>query len=220
MKKPIYAVPDLHGRFDLFQMAIDEITKRGGGKVVFTGDYVDRGPQSAQIIQALIDGPPEDQEWICLMGNHEDMMISALMGEDVDLWLVNGGNATAESYDGSVPVKHLEWLKRLPKYHETGSLVFVHAGCNSLIDLAEQPDMWLLWYRPDPKDYDYSYNGKHVVHGHTPIPNGPMCLNGRTNLDTGAFMTGRLVVGVFEDETPGPVDFIELRGEPGRRMHV
>lgn len=207
-----YAVPDLHGRFDLFTAAIAEIEARGGGLVIFLGDYVDRGPQSRQIVEALIAGPPEGQSWICLKGNHEDMMVETITAPlDPDWWIGNGGAQTVESYGGEVPLAHIRWLAALPLIHETEQRIFSHAGGNPGKAVAEQAEQDLCWFRV-PRGLDYALAGKHTVHGHTPFRDGPVLLPNRTNLDTYAVGTGRLAVGVFDPEKPGgPIEVIEVR---------
>jgi serine/threonine protein phosphatase 1 len=78
-----YAIADLHGRFDLLEMALTCIVERAepSGTVVTLGDYVDRGPDSRKIIERLIAGPGLDG-WrlICLKGNHEDIMWQTCAG--------------------------------------------------------------------------------------------------------------------------------------------
>ena len=75
----------------------------------------------------------------------------------------------------------------------------------------------MLWKRY-PKGFSDGYGERHVVHGHDNFPEGPLLLQGRTNLDTLAWRTGRLVIGVFDDDRPGgPVDFIEVKGSPAAR---
>lgn len=209
-----FAIADLHGRFDLLTKAIERIESGNpaGGKVVFLGDYVDRGPESAQIIERLMGGPddPSRWKWVCLKGNHEDMMVSTLGGPDEAWWLGNGGTATLASYNGAIPQQHLNWCKSLPTWHEDTHRVFVHAAVDPTRALNEQSEAMLMWTRYGP-EFNESYRGKHIVHGHTPHENGPICLSERTNLDTGAVFTGRLVVAVFDDEVPGgPRSFIKL----------
>ncbi|AWN42765.1 metallophosphoesterase [Methylobacterium durans] len=221
---PTYAIADLHGRFDLFTMAIATITERGGGTVVFTGDYIDRGPESRQIIDALMQGPPAGQEWIALKGNHEDMMVSVCRGRaSVQWWMENGGAQTLLSYGhpmagnvevSIVPQMHLDWLDCLPIVLRDGRRLFVHAGVDPLVALdlqSEQKCLWMLY----PDGFVGGHGDLHVVHGHHQFAEGPKLYAGRTNLDTFAWYTGRLVVGVFDDDMPGgPVELIEIIGEP------
>jgi len=206
-----YAVPDLHGRYDLFCKAIDAIAARGGGKVVFLGDYIDRGPQSREIVAALIAGAPDGQSWVCLKGNHEDMMVETIQAPlEPDWWIGNGGAATVGSYGGEVPMAHVRWLAALPLTLEDEHRFFSHAGGNPGKPIADQAEQDLCWFRC-PRNADYTIGGKHTVHGHTPFRDGPVLLPGRTNLDTYAVGTGRLAIGAFDDAKPGgPVEVIEL----------
>ncbi|MFC5067302.1 metallophosphoesterase family protein [Flaviflagellibacter deserti] len=210
LSKTTYVVSDLHGRFDLLEAALAKIEEAEPGTVVFTGDYIDRGPASRQIIARLMAGPPVGWRWICLMGNHEQMMLETIRKPlEPDWWLSNGGFATMASYGKKVPDAHLDWIAALPRHYEDQHRIYVHAGCVSTFNLECQPDQ-LLWFRCE-RDEDYSYRGKHVIHGHTPFHDGPVCLKGRTNLDTLAWKSGRLVVGVFEDVLAGgPISLIEV----------
>lgn len=208
-----FAVPDLHGRFDLLQQALRRIEEasHSGGTVVFLGDYVDRGPQSRQIIERLMAGPDDDRwTWICLKGNHEDMMVGTIGGPDEYWWINNGGDKTLASYGGTIPPEHLEWAGTLKLWHTDAHRLFVHAAVDPRKPLADQSEAMLLWTRYEPNQ-EAGFPGKHVVHGHTPDRHGPELLPDRTNLDTGAVFYGRLVVGVFDDDVPGgPRSFIEI----------
>jgi serine/threonine protein phosphatase 1 len=219
MSTKTYVVPDLHGRFDLLQLALSRIEQREPGTIVFTGDYIDRGPQSREVIERLIAGPAPGWNWICLTGNHEDMLIQASRDRlKVSGWLVNGGNATLTSYGvglGTIPdlslvdSSHVNWLKSLPLLHRDKHRIYVHAGVDQEVPLEKQNKQTLIWKRYRA-DFEQGYGPFHVVHGHDPFDDGPRLYPGRTDLDTGAYCTGRLIVGVFEDEKPGgPVDLIE-----------
>jgi len=209
-----YVVPDIHGRLDLLNDALAKIERNPPGAVVFLGDYVDRGPDSAGVISRLMAGPTvSGWKWICLKGNHEDMMLQALADESkMPWWGGNGGVQTAQSYGwregealdvrGLIPVDHLRWIEALPVCHADPDRIYVHAGLDHGTPLSWQTQDTLLWKR-----YAYGeeglFFGRHVVHGHTPHERGPKLHVGRTNLDTGAVYFGRLVVGIFRDDTPG-----------------
>lgn len=226
-----YAIADMHGRFDLLEEAIQAIFERDfdlgmpGGRVIFLGDYIDRGPQSKQIIELLMRGSDFDHiAWTCIAGNHEAMMLQCLeRRQDMPWWARNGGTQTLMSYgatDGMllraaadlVPAHHIEWVKSLPLYFEDEHRIFVHAGVEVDVPMEKQSAETLQWHNyrdSDPR----GLGSKHVVHGHDRRADGPLLLRGRTNLDTAAWRYGRLVIGVFEDEKPGgPVDLIEIRG--------
>ena len=133
---------------------------------------------------------------------------------DPNWWVGNGGAATLRSYGTRVPDDHLDWISALPSIHVDKRRVFVHAGVDPTCPLDDQTDKYLLWYRYI-NGADMGHGERHVVHGHTPWPHGPERLQNRTNLDTYAWRTGRLVVGVFDDDAPGgPIDLIEVKGSP------
>jgi serine/threonine protein phosphatase 1 len=207
-----YVIADLHGRFDLLEKALARIEEgqHDGDTIVFLGDYLDRGPQSRQIIERLMGGPPIGWKWIMLKGNHEDMMVQCYAGADASWWIGNGGDHTLKSYGGEIPPEHLSWAKNLPLLHVDAHRVYVHAGVDPTRALDEQDETTLLWMRYPPKA-DIHYPNLHIVHGHTPHRDGPELFSGRTNLDTGAVLYGRLVVGIFDDaKAGGPTGLIEI----------
>jgi serine/threonine protein phosphatase 1 len=224
-----YAIADLHGRIDLLEMAVAKIADHAElpATLVTLGDYVDRGPDSRQAIERLMKGL-DDKGWrlICLKGNHEDIMWQTCRGivPDCDWWLTNGGGATLISYgqeEGDeadvtvVPDEHLRWIERLPLMHVDKHRIFVHAGLDPNCSLDEQDPQEVIW-----KIYNDHDNGghrqRHVVHGHHQHANGPILMKNRTNLDTFAWNTGRLVIGVFDDDTPGgPLEILEAQGQIG-----
>jgi serine/threonine protein phosphatase 1 len=210
-----YAIADLHGRYDLLTAAIDAIAEHAAGrefKIVTLGDYVDRGPQSRQIIEYLMGAQDAGAPIICLKGNHEDMMHETLMAPlDPNWWVGNGGETTLKSYNNEVPSNHLHWIKNLPKMHVDKHRVFVHAGIDPTRKLDDQNDEHLMWFRYI-EGTDEGHGDRHVVHGHTPNPHGPVKLKNRTNLDTLAWRTGRLVIAAFDDDMPGPaLSYIEVK---------
>jgi serine/threonine protein phosphatase 1 len=134
-------------------------------------------------------------------------------------WLERGGDSALASYGGdaaAVPHAHIAWLDQLGLMHVDTHRLYVHAGVDPAVPLAGQSEETLLWKRY-PKDDSRGFGELHVVHGHDNDPEGPLLLAGRSNLDTAAWKTGRLTIGVFDDDQPGgPVDLIVVRGEAGR----
>lgn len=208
-----YVIPDLHGRYDLMQMALESIEQNpNGGTVVFLGDYIDRGPQSRDVIMRLMRGAPDRWRWVCLKGNHEDMMVGTLHGPDEQWWLQNGGTATLVSYDGNIPQAHLDWCEALPTWHDDGKRIFVHAAVDTKKPMIDQNPDVLMWMRYGDEETETKYPDRHIIHGHTPNRAGPELYEGRTNLDTGAVFTGRLCIAVFDDDKDGgPVEIREFR---------
>lgn len=233
MSPVIYAIGDVHGeatRLSRLHALIDErhdlLFADRTKKIVHLGDYIDRGPDSSAVIEALISlqnkmGP----DCICLRGNHEEMMLAGLSsGKDSALtdWLRNGGDDTVASYRRAdnypVPKHHVNWLRTLPEIHiETEEkLIFVHAGINP----KEYPDDRAgvyLWTRSrrffEVEHWDNeALVGWTVVHGHTPTsdfyPDHATGRASRLNLDTGAVFGGRLTAAIFD------------RGEPVRFIYA
>ena len=221
-----YAIPDLHGRADLLRDALGAIAARSGGAaltLVLLGDYVDKGPGSRQVIEALMAlqaAPPPGWLVICLKGNHDLMMCNAVRDPATrDDWLGKGGEPALASYGttsaqdvAAIPETHVAWLENLALMHADRHRVFVHAGVDPAVPLEQQSERTLLWKRY-PAGFTEGFGERHVVHGHDRSRDGPLRFAGRTNLDTMAWSTGRLVVGVFDDDLPGgPVDLIEVKG--------
>ena len=216
----VYAIGDVHGRYDLLYRMMAEIRKdlvrtefHSQPIFIFLGDYIDRGPESKQVIQTLIsirDHAELDARF--LRGNHEQAMIDFLDGvQDSDAWLLYGGVPTLASYgavapsfrssDLTIPEVRAALRARLPKRHEiflrttslmveVGDYVFVHAGIRPGIALGDQVADDLLWIREEFLLSKESIE-RVVVHGHTPEMK-PYVGERRIGLDTGAYLTGVL----------------------------
>jgi len=227
-----YAIADLHGRYDLLGMAFEKIAAHAAGKqatIITMGDYIDRGQRSREIIEKLMAGDPAPNlRLVCLQGNHEQIMLICCAAPGrIEWWVRNGGGATLISYGNPVgdfanpsliPIEHLRWAFELPKYYEDAHRIFVHAGVKDGVKLGDQDDEILLWMLYPDGDKG-GYGSKHVVHGHHQFENGPLLFSGRTDLDTFAWWTGRLVVGVFDDELAGgPIELISIVGPTFREL--
>lgn len=218
-----FVIPDIHGRDDLLSKALAGISARSGGEpdaIVTIGDYVDKGPQSRQVIDRLLAGIAGSWRFVALKGNHDAMMVEALRDPAKrGCWMEKGGDTALASYGGdpaAVPQNHIAWLEKLRLMHVDTHRIYVHAGVDTNTPLDRQSEATLLWKRY-PKGFSGGYGDLHVVHGHDNYPDGPLLYEGRTNLDTLAWRTGRLTVGIFDDDKPGgPVDFIVVKGPPGR----
>ena len=219
-----YVIPDIHGRYDLLSEGLAAVNARaaaGAGTIVAIGDYVDKGPQSRQVIERLLPGADDGWKLVALKGNHDAMMVDALRTPSkMASWLAKGGDAALASYGGdsaAIPQSHLAWLDGLQLMHVDDHRVYVHAGVDPEVPLDRQSQTTLLWKRY-PKGFPGGIGTLHVVHGHDNSPEGPLLYEGRTNLDTLAWRTGRLVIGVFDDDTPGgPIDFMVIKGPPAGR---
>jgi serine/threonine protein phosphatase 1 len=239
IERSTYAIADLHGRFDLLCRAIDLIEAdagEAGGTFIVLGDFVDRGPMSRQIIDLLMAGPQlPNWRWIVLQGNHEDIMLQALANPELlRWWFSNGGMQTLHSYGyeqgghhlPDIPAEHLRWLMKLPVTHEDDLRIFVHAGVPYSQPVAEAKRETLQWmlYPGDVDSDDAEFHlderhisGKHIVHGHHQSASHPLLKPHRTNLDSFAWNTGRLAIGVFDDTQAAPVRVMEALAGRGHR---
>jgi serine/threonine protein phosphatase 1 len=213
----IYAIGDIHGCHDQLLALLAKIKAHAGTRPyrgIFLGDYVDRGPKSRQVVNAvrgLVMGKDGPGKWQALKGNHEVMMASGVQNILEDRWRVNDGFETFASYAGHdlEMAEHVKWFDTLPTMIETENHIFVHAGLSPRYSVADQPDEVKLWIREWEKD-DHDF-GKHVVYGHT-LRKAPHLLRNSTGLDTGAFYYGNLTAGVFDEtRNSGPVELLVAR---------
>ena len=208
---PFFVVADIHGRFDLLESALRRVTEsKEAIPLVFVGDYVDRGPDSAAVLRHLFELQSANPNQItCLGGNHEEMLLGFL--DDPirfhRLWLRNGGDETLRSFGVKLPGADAEaeilaardqflkalgpdlhaWLRDLPLNWKSGNVWVTHAGADPAVDMDRQDRNALVWGHPEfrkrPRD-----DGQWVVHGHTIVPE-VTTQEGRISIDTGAFMT-------------------------------
>jgi len=210
-----YAVGDVHGMFYMLEHAlgwIREDAQDQDATVVFLGDYVDRGPRSAEVVTRLMEGPDDPaHRWVCLKGNHEDLLIKAVDSPSVGSlesynWLNNGGSTTLDSYGGTLPPEHIDWIRNLPLCYDDRRRVFVHAGIDPALPLYEQAPATMMWTRPTLEEELYADLGRCVVHGHTPLASLlPMYHPGRVlNIDTAACFGGCLTVAAWDNDAEHP----------------
>ena len=226
--KPVrtYAIGDIHGCSDLLAELLDLIECDVQGRLpmlnrlVVLGDFIDRGPDSARIVDVFMrlgDRP----NVVILKGNHEATMVDALDGDAsaMEAWLDYGGAATLESYGltlsasaswdlrsvirearAAIPKAVVSWLRMLPVSYVWGDYFFVHAGVRPGVPLAGQTNDDLLWIREEFTDSNESF-GAVVVHGHSIYEEGVKFGPHRIGVDTGAYRTGRLsAVGLESDQ--------------------
>lgn len=218
----IYAVGDIHGRADLLDallVRIDkslEISPIGQPLEVYLGDYIDRGPDSRDVIDRLL-ARQKQRRLVLLKGNHEDYAIRFLNDPSLlSEWSLVGGIQTLLSYgvtpstrtepkedreiaaafDRALPVEHRMLLENLAPSHTCGDYFFAHAGVRPRIPLEQQAEQDLIWIREDFLLYEEDF-AKMVVHGHTPVKE-PDFHSNRINIDTGAYATGRLTCLVLQ----------------------
>lgn len=216
----VYAIGDVHGCADKLR-ALHEAIRADlaqhptrGATLLHLGDYIDRGPDSAGAIDAVLgfDACPV----VNLMGNHEATLLAALDGDAPAAtdWMYYGGREALASWGmapdaprgewaAGIPAPHQQFLRGLALRHQVGPYFFAHAGIRPGVPLAAQTPDDLLRIRGAFLDSEAEH-GVVVVHGHTPVREREADLRAnRVNLDTGAVFGGPLTCGVFEEDRLG-----------------
>lgn len=229
----IYAVGDVHGCLDQLDRLLDAIDadlRRWGGKghLIFLGDLVDRGPDSAGVVERLVNGGLPGDRASFLMGNHEEVMLECFDGnlKQCGAWVQYGGLQTLESYGLSraeileraaslpdairevVPGEHIAFIRSFGDHVQIGDYLFVHAGIRPGVPVNGQSTSDLRWIRSGFLD-NLTDHGLVVVHGHTIVPGIEVHRN-RIAVDTGCYRTGTLTALVLDGANKGK---IAVRGQ-------
>jgi serine/threonine protein phosphatase 1 len=219
----IYAIGDVHGCADrlaeMHRLVRADLAARpiATATVVHLGDLIDRGPDSAGVVEFVLQPWPDEPAptVVNLLGNHEDMMLIAVASGDAEAaehWIANGGDESLASWEvppdtppeqwwRAVPPTHLGFLRGLSLMHRAGGYLFVHAGLRPDVLLERQTRHDLIWIREPFLSWDGPLPAV-VVHGHTPAADPTVRFN-RIGIDTGAVLGGRLTCAVLERETLG-----------------
>jgi serine/threonine protein phosphatase 1 len=233
----IYAIGDIHGRLDLLEKLIeairqdDESRGKAGTMLILLGDLVDRGPDSAGVIERLRQLRDSGAEARFILGNHDEVFLKAAGGDIKALRMLTriGGRETMLSYGISseeyrscsledlaallsdkVPKEHIDFLSLFENYAEIGDYLFVHAGIRPGVAIDEQSPADLRWIRGDFINCR-NFHEKMIVHGHNIKSEVDICHN-RIGIDTGAFASGRLTaIGLQGQDNwflsaTGPID--------------
>ncbi len=204
----LYAIGDIHGCAAELELLLshlrnsEKLTKNDC--VIFIGDYIDRGPSSKEVVSKLIDFKKEFERAVFLKGNHEDMLLSYLgyPGRAGDVYMVNGGETTLESYGVSatdlldkiketIGEEHMKFYLQLQRYAVGEEYVFVHAGLDPLRALSAQIDDDLFWIR-DEFILNIHHFDKTVVFGHTPYEEIIFHRPFKIGIDTGLVFGNKL----------------------------
>ena len=187
MRNRLIAIGDIHGEVEKLNSMIDRLDLQKQDKVIFLGDYIDRGLNSKAVIERILD-LSKKIECVFLKGNHEDMLLKTKIThsqDDIEHWLLSGGISTYDNY-GDYPAifnTHGKFLDSLKLYHIEQNYMFVHAGINPKKELSEQTKDDLLWIREEFLDNSHNLPYK-IIFGHTPFIE-PLILNDKIGIDTG-----------------------------------
>ncbi len=196
-----YVIGDVHGCLDALEKLLSKLPIGSEDKLIFLGDYLDRGPDSKGVIDFLIN-LSKFYDCVFLRGNHEQMMLECLdNGRDCYLWEFNGAGATIRSYGGikNIPQEHLSFLRSTKFYEIIGGFIFVHAGLRPGVPIENQEPFDLVWIRDE---FIYSSDpvpGYKVIFGHTPFSD-VLILPDKIGIDTGCVYGGKLSCIRVEDQ--------------------
>lgn len=221
-----FVIGDIHGCVDELRRLVDGLSVVAGDRVVFLGDYIDRGPASKEVVSFLISLRKKltSVDFVFLKGNHEDMLLSylGLDGAHGDMFMVNGGKATLASYgltEGNftardalqaIPAAHLQFYQNLQSSYLMDSFLCVHAGIHPQKSLADQSNEDFFWIR---SEFIYSSHNLPytILFGHTPQQKVLYNLPYKVGLDTG-LVYGNMLTCLELDEK---VLFQISRGKKG-----
>lgn len=206
----IFVIGDIHGCYEAFVELLNKIHPAPqSDTLIFLGDYVDRGPNSKDVIAKLVQLQKKFPKMIALKGNHEVVFLNYLSGNDIEFYLAIGGTQTLASYGIAdpfdeesrkrmIPPEHLNFLHTLLPYWEDDEYIYVHAGLKPGTHLSQQPPDWLYWAnggRFANQAYDF---GKRVIFGHT-AGDSLIITPEKIGIDTGAVYGGRLTCLILPD---------------------
>lgn len=183
----LIAIGDIHGEVEKLNSLINKIEPKKSDKLIFLGDYIDRGKHSKEVITRLID-LSKITNCVFLKGNHEQLLLKILetkSQDDIEHWLLSGGVTTYDNY-GDFPAifkTHRDFFENLIPYHIEDKYLFVHAGINPDKELKDQTEDDFLWIREQFLNHSHNLPYK-IIFGHTPFME-PLILDDKIGIDTG-----------------------------------
>ncbi len=210
-----FVIADIHGCEQALEKLLDKIKSafEKEDKIIFLGDYIDRGPASRQVVEKIISLKRQSPHILTLMGNHEQMLLDFLAGQNQDAYLQYGGLQTLQNYnweagtrDYHIPTTHIHFFKELLPYWEDDNYIYVHAGLQPGVHLSRQNTNWLLWSR-DTDNNKETDRGKTIIYGHT-THTKPLITPYKIGIDTGAVYGGKLTCLILPD-----LEFVSVASE-------
>ena len=174
----VWVVGDIHGHLRTLRALIHRLNLQEEDRVVLLGDMIDRGPDSAGVVEYVRQHP----QIIAIKGNHEQMAIQSLQATNIELdsvWMAKGGASTWGSYIVAAKgdlhrakltfAEDCAWLADLPSHIVLDDWRLVHAGYHPRVDLDNQDEKTLLWIRRAFFKHDAALDEKRcILFGHTP----------------------------------------------------
>ncbi len=209
-------IGDIHGCLTPLTNLL-KLVENEADRFVFLGDYIDRGSDSKQVVEHILDFKKKKQDVVTLLGNHEIMLVNYLKGYDDGTFLRAGGKETLLSYGVNAktkpeearhlfPEEHLNFFNELPLLWEDKHGIYVHAGIEPGVNLRRQVSSYCLWARDEFIRTPYKFP-KPVIFGHT-VFREPLVEKNKIGIDTGAVYGGKLTALLLPEKR-----FISVDGE-------
>ncbi len=177
MPARLIAIGDIHGCLAALRTILDAIEPEVEDTIVTLGDYIDRGPNSMDVMERMLQ-IQSSCRLVPLLGNHDEMLINIVNGQNELFadWLLFGGNATLMSYGSLkvaiIPEEHIDFLQSCRLYYETDQYIFLHGAYDPALPMERQDSETLLWGKLRPTPPEPHCSGKTVIVGHTAQRNG------------------------------------------------
>ncbi|XCN74750.1 MAG: metallophosphoesterase family protein [Candidatus Electrothrix aestuarii] len=209
-------IGDIHGCLNSLHNLLSMIENEAD-TFVFLGDYIDRGSESKEVVETILEFKKKHRNVITLLGNHEIMLINYLRGYDDGTFLRAGGKETLLSYGIKPKIKpdkaaklfpeeHMNFFKELPLLWENEHAIYAHAGIEPGVHLSRQVSSYCLWARDEFIRTPYKFT-KPVVFGHT-VFREPLVQENKIGIDTGAVYGGNLTALILPEKR-----FLSVGGE-------
>ncbi|MDU9047419.1 MAG: metallophosphoesterase [Candidatus Electrothrix sp. Rat3] len=209
-------IGDIHGCLNTLQKLLKLVNKEAE-TFVFLGDYIDRGPDSKDVVECILDFKKKRRNVITLLGNHEIMLTNYLRGYDDGTFIRAGGKETLLSYGINpkikpekvaklFPEKHISFFRELPLLWENKHGIYVHAGLEPGVHITRQVSSYCLWARDEFIRSPYKFT-KPVIFGHT-VFREPLVQENKIGIDTGAVYGGKLTALILPEKR-----FVSVEGE-------
>lgn len=195
MTQRLFAIGDIHGCYNAFRTLLERhIQIKKSDKIILLGDYIDRGAQSKEVVDYIIDLQSDGFDIVPLLGNHEAMLLDAYYNDGhLSLWIQNGGTETLKSFGirslKNMERRYIDFFSGLPYYFAFEDYLFVHAGFNDDLNNPFEDRYHMIWKCKERYKHP-SLKDKTIVHGHRPVSK-TICKenvpgkNKVINLDTG-----------------------------------
>lgn len=195
MPKRRIVIGDVHGHYGALMKLLEAIAPNEDDQLYFLGDLIDRGPDSAKVVDFVYQN-----EYPCLLGNHEQMLLDTIASDKVSSnllqsWVYSGGYTTLLSYDHRIPPEHIQWMRSLPLYLDLDDIWLVHAGVDPKLPIEKQDIEQFCWIRDDfHQTTQPFFPDKTIIIGHTitftfpGVQPGQLAAGaGWLDIDTGAY---------------------------------